>query len=97
VFDGVPHVFFVDAANGNTLTDWAWNSSTGWQQVFLYGHSVTAGASPSAIMSNGTPHVYFSDAANSNSVTDFSWNSTAGWQQAFLYGDSVAGGTSPAG
>jgi hypothetical protein len=46
--EGQPHVFFVDSAQGDTLTDWNWNPSLSWHETRLGGHAVTPGTSPGA-------------------------------------------------
>ena len=89
------NVFFTDGSKSNTIDQWSWNHTSGWQQIFLYGDSAGAGTSPSAVESNGVLNVFFVDASKSNTIADWSWNSTSGWQQAFLYGDSVAAKSSP--
>jgi hypothetical protein len=95
IVNGTPHIFFVDATNGNTITDWTYTPTGGWQQTQLFGHQVAAGTSPSAVLINGTPHVFFVDALNNNSITDWTYTPAGGWQQTFFYGHRVATGTSP--
>jgi hypothetical protein len=87
--------FFSDASNNNTIADWTWNSSTGWQQLPLWGHTIAAGTSPATLMINGQPNVFYVDASNGNTITDWTWNSTTGWQQQPFWGHTVAKGTSP--
>jgi hypothetical protein len=92
---GTPNVFYADGAKGNTIDDWSWNSTTGWQQLFFYGDPVAAGSSPAAMMDGGTPNVFYVDGAKGDTIDDWSWNSTQGWHQLFFYGDPVAAGSSP--
>jgi hypothetical protein len=87
--------FFSDASNGNNMSRWEWNTSKGWQQEFLYGHTIAAGTSPATLMINGQPNVFYVDASNGNTITDWTWNSTTGWQQQPFWGHTVAKGTSP--
>lgn len=86
-------VGFVDGGNANSLTVWEFGSS-GWQQIFLWGHPVAAGTKPFAMTYEGTKHIFFVDASRGNQITEWSWNPTTGWQQAFLNTDPVAAGSS---
>jgi hypothetical protein len=92
---GSAGAFFSDAPDNNTITNWSYSSSNGWQQEFLYGHPIAAGTSPATLKINGYPNVFYVDASNNNTITDWSWNPSTGWQQTFFYGHSVAAGTSP--
>ncbi len=91
----VAEAFFVDATNADTITEWSWSTSSGWQQGFLFGHPAAAGTSPSAVAMPGssTPDVFFVDATNNNTITE--WAVSSGWQQGFLFGHPAAAGTSP--
>jgi hypothetical protein len=89
-----PHIFFVDATNGNTITDWTF-STNGWQQMPLGGHSVAPGTSPTALVVEGKPRVYYVDANNNNTITEWAWTGST-WQQTPLWGHPVASGTRPA-
>ena len=88
-------VFFADADKNNTMTWWHWNSTSGWQQTFLYGDAVAAGSQPAVTVREGTPHVFFVDASKGNTITDWTFDSSTGWQQIPFYGDPVAAGASP--
>jgi hypothetical protein len=88
-------VFVPDAAKNNTMAWWNWNSTSGWQQTFLYGDPVAAETRPAVTIREGTPHVVFVDAAKGNTIADWSFDTDVGWKQSFFYGDPVAAGTSP--
>jgi hypothetical protein len=90
------HIFFVDASRGNQITEWSWNSSTGWQQRFLETDPVAAGSSPTGVIVNGVPQIYFSDAATNRTISALVYNSaTNKWTQTRFYGDQVAANSSP--
>jgi streptogrisin C len=87
---------FVDTGDANSLTAWEFGSS-GWQQLFLWGHPVAAGTAPFVMSYGGTKHIFFVDSSRGNQITEWSWNPTTGWQQAFLATDPVASGSSVTG
>jgi streptogrisin C len=87
---------FADAGDANSITAWELGSS-GWQQVFLWGHPVAAGTKPLFLKFEETTHIFFVDASRGNQITEWSWNPTTGWQQAFIATDPVASGSSVTG
>lgn len=89
-------VAFRDAGNANSLTGWQ-IGSTGWQQLFFWGHEVAPGTRPVILRYGEATHVFFVDANRGNQITEWAWNSVTGWQQNFIATDPVAAGSSPSG
>jgi len=91
---GTPHAAFIDATNGNTISDWNATSSTTWNQSVLWGPAAPSGSSPATLWLDGNVQIFLPNAASSNQLSAWMWGS--GLTSTGLGGASVATGSSPA-
>ena len=85
-------VYFADAGHGNTVSEWSWNPTSGWQQAFFSGDQLTRGSSPDPVLVGTTTQVYFADAARGNTVTKWYDDPSTGMHQTYLFADRLAPG-----
>jgi hypothetical protein len=88
-------VAYRDTGDANSISGWEASTTSGWQQVFLWGHEVMAGSSPALLRYGGSTHIYFADADREDRITEWDWNKVSGWQQHFLETDPVSANSSP--
>ncbi len=93
-----PEVFMVDAANGDTITDWLVVPGVGWHRHPFYADVVDAKSSPSVAWNTtkNIAEVQFADATTGGTVTEWAQGSKGwGWSELPFGGDQVAAGSSP--
>jgi hypothetical protein len=93
--NGSPHVAFVDADNGNTISFWKKDPLNDWHVVRLGGAAVTPGTSPTAVVMDGEVRIFFADDDRNDTLSEWRLTS-AGAVFTDLHVDAMASGTRPA-
>lgn len=89
------NVFFVDANNSDTISDWTQSPTQGWQLTKLGRDYVASGSSPGAMEFNGAPAVYFSDGNDNREMSSWTRYPAEGWSLQNFFQDAIASGSSP--